>query len=414
VAEELNDALELKRQELNSMFDRIDAQVLRKIQEAVSNTHYDLNAFYALLGGKNSRREVGGDWKLGSKHIKQWYGIYTALWNVGRRSISRAPTQPQLNVMGTTIPYPFRSKIARYKEKHPNVVYEEQPVATKVNKKLLQRPSFSNQHDAWQIDLVFNLINHGDVFLFCVNMNTRYLMANRLPAKRATFIITVLQKLLDGLNRNGHTIRYITGDGEKGFDSEMLRDWYKENKITTYFNPSKFVYKNKLVDVVIKTIRDAIGYRRISIQQLSDIIRYYNNTYHNSLDCTPHEMMDHPEWEDQYIRYCLERLSRAERHQREAKLLNYQAGDILLIHLDLSKTADGMQKRRKFWNRIGTFVEYVHGNVRVALEYPVRISNQNYTHDVVVPVYFTKMVARRGAPIPDEIKANYPFEPITE
>jgi hypothetical protein len=426
-AHELVDEIhQLRAEELTHSLERDDGQVFRKIQEAINDERYDINHFYAILGGKNARRDVAGDWKLGSKHISQWYDIYTALWNAqhGRRALPREhPAQPQLDVMGRTIPYPFRSKIAKYKQKHPDVVYEEQPVATKVNKKLLQRPSFSNRHDAWQIDIVSNLITQGDMFFFCMNMNTRYLIVAKISHKSSEWVLKRLQQIMTHLANLSakmteemkvpihHTIRYITGDGEKGFNSILLKNWYEANKITAYFNPSKFTYHNKLIDVVIKTIRDAIGYRRISVQQLSDIVSYYNNTYHTSIDCTPLEMMKHPEWEDQYIRYCLKRLSKAEQHQQQAKLLNYQAGDVLLIHLDLSKTADGMQKRRKFWNRIGTFVEYDHGNVRVALEYPVRTANQTLTHDVIVPVYFTKMVARAGQEIPQEIQANYPFEP---
>ena len=44
------------------------------------------------------------------------------------------------------------------------------------------------------------------------------------------------------------------------------------------------------LDVCIKTIRDAIGYRYLSETQLQTIVSFYNDTYHESIKMTPKTM----------------------------------------------------------------------------------------------------------------------------
>jgi hypothetical protein len=186
---------------------------------------------------------------------------------------------------------------------------------------------------------VFNLIDPSgrqDIHLFCINVNTRYLVCYPLRSKSAEEIGRALEHFI-----NNYPVSYLRGDGERAFGNLILNKWLEDNDIKIYINSSKFTYHNKIVDVVVKTIRNAIAYRMISEAQLQKIIEYYNHTYHKSIDCAPFEMQfeeDH-EKEDQYIRYCTQRLLQVKQRQEFEGLLSYERGNILLLHCDLSKTS---------------------------------------------------------------------------
>jgi hypothetical protein len=93
-------------------------------------------------------------------------------------------------------------------------------------------------------------------------------------------------------------------------------------------------------------------------------------------------------------------------------MASYVKGNILLVHLELSKTPEAMEKQRRFWNRLGSFIEYSHGNVVVKLFRPVRIGT-SLREIVVVPIYFTKFVALNQRSIPLEIKNNYKINDVS-
>ena len=63
------------------------------------------------------------------------------------------------------IPYPFKSKIKEYKTRFPNTPYQDIPVDPKVQSRTrkLEKPYYSPEPHSWEIDLVFNLLEQGDV-----------------------------------------------------------------------------------------------------------------------------------------------------------------------------------------------------------------------------------------------------------
>ena len=128
-----------------------------------------------------------------------------------------------------------------------------------------------------------------------------------------------------------------------------------------------------MVDCVIKTIRNAIGYREITPEQLKQIVNYYNNTYHRSIDCTPAEMQENPDLEYQYIRWCEQKLNQVLALQDNYGLTKYEKGNILLVHLDKGKTHNKFEKRRTYYDRLGEFMNYENGNVKIKLLTPVMI-----------------------------------------
>jgi hypothetical protein len=65
-----------------------------------------------------------------------------------------------------------------------------------------------------------------------------------------------LQKLI-----KDYYVNNIRGDVEKGFNGSYFALFCSRNKINGYFTDSKFTNHNRVVDSVIRTIRNAFGYK---------------------------------------------------------------------------------------------------------------------------------------------------------
>jgi hypothetical protein len=283
------------------------------------------------------------------------------------------------------IPYPFRS--AKKREIYdrtfplpPQQLYHDPVSASHHKKKTLTKPNFSNAPGTWEIDLAYGMLggnenedNSRDIHLFCINVNTRYLVVYRLPDKSKRSILRAISNL-----RLRYPVVRLKGDGERGFA-----------KVLDVIDSSPYTYHNKTVDRVIRTIRDAVGYRIITEEQFQQIVFYYNNTYHRAIDCTPQEMMDNPEIEDQYIRWCIEKLNRIREKTYRQGLYSYKEGNILLLHLDAGKTPEKYKKIRSYWNGIGVFRGYASQSAVV-----VQLLDSVTGKNVSVPVYYTKLLAR--------------------
>jgi hypothetical protein len=333
------------------------------------------------------------------------------------------------------VPYPFKTKQSKFLKEYPDTLREATPHDTMIDMKKYVKPSFSKYHGTWEIDVVFGLLDRNadtrkqSAHLFCINVNTRYLVVYQIPNKDADSIGAALRHLVETV-----PVHYLRGDGERAFvDRETVR-WLSEHGIPPdhlYFTSSKFTYHSKIVDVAIKTIRNAIGYRIIDQHQLQQIIWYYNRTYHKGIDCTPLEMMQHrdengnKDWEDQYIRYCMKRLVKARQQEEFDGLLDYEYGNVLLLHFDLKKTALRDEKRRKFWDRVGIFIRYENRNVVVRLlgaeikggggklsrdERGVPIVDDHGTYyEYVLPIQFTKLIAKNINEVPEYYRNYYTF-----
>jgi hypothetical protein len=268
----------------------------------------------------------------------------------------------------------------------------------KPHKKDLMRPSFSREPGCWIIDHVFNLAHQGDIWFFAVNMNTRFLFAKRVRSKTTESTkaaIASLMAMLGGIP-SAEGVRFIIGDGDKGFSSQEQQEIMRFFNIKWYFNSSPYTYHNKILDRCVRTIRDAIAYHRYP--DINQIDSAYNNTYHKAIDCTPYRMTLNPELEWQYIRYCTERLNDVLKLQRE-QLDQYEPGNVIAVHLEMQRTPEKFQKQRRYWNRIGVFRRYIHGNVEVQL--------YNMQAPVVVPIYFTKLIAVDEKSVPQNVIDTY-------
>jgi hypothetical protein len=275
--------------------------------------------------------------------------------------------------------FPFKSKAKRQSTKIP-------VSDSHYKRKDLSKPNFSFTHGCWEIDLVFGLLSgndeetpfNRDIHLFCINVNTRYLVVFPIPDKTKESILRCLTMLMDT-----YEVSHLKGDGERGF--AMLQKFFNVS-----IDSSPYTYHNKTIDRVIRTIRDAIGYRRITEDQLQQIIRYYNNTYHRSIDCSPQQMQNDPDIEDQYIQWCIEKLNEKQKKLHELGLYSYKAGNILLLHLDESKTPERFKKIRNYWNKLGRFISYVSQSKVL-----VRLLSRN-TKNVILPLYSTKLLTENA------------------
>ncbi|KAA6380578.1 MAG: hypothetical protein EZS28_023896 [Streblomastix strix] len=162
---------------------------------------------------------------------------------------------------GPILEYPFKSKIQHFKKLHgksPDKIQDIPPDYQIKPLSKLNRPYFSPKLGTWEIDLVFSMneriIRANQIYLFCININTKYLVVFPLRDKSAGQIKNALQILV----KNYH-VTNIRGDGEKGFNGSILKSFCQEHKITSFFTDSKFTNHNRVVDSVIRTIRNAFG-----------------------------------------------------------------------------------------------------------------------------------------------------------
>ena len=82
-------------------------------------------------------------------------------------------------------------------------------------------------------------------------------------------------------------------------------------------------------------------------------------------------------------------------------------GNIVIVHLELGKVAGKFEKKRKTFDRIGVFQEYVNGNVRVLVSPPVQISSGSWRDDVLVPEYCVRYIADSIDTLPEKYKRTF-------
>ncbi|KAI5537063.1 hypothetical protein TVAGG3_0435450 [Trichomonas vaginalis G3] len=134
----------------------------------------------------------------------------------------------------------------------------------------------------------------------------------------------------------------------------------------------------------MRTLRDALGVNGqiywdgnhdSIIQQL---VYYYNNTWHRTINMKPVEMKNDISKEWEYIRKQMERLNDVKREQINSGLMNFKQGNKVLIHLDYGKTNKSMTKRRRRFDTIAEFVRYINGNALVEVDNKL----------IEIPIYF--------------------------
>jgi len=202
------------------------------------------------------------------------------------------------------------------------------------------------ERNTWMIDIMEVHISKRKMlkYLVAINVNTKYLYTQVLNAmigenefnkdnlKSAISYIRALQKLIDA----GMNVRYLIGDGENAFKSNMSSMFYEKHGIKyitverqpkgAYPDFMKYEQKNAkkteplhsslgIVDRVIRTIRDMAYKMNIGIitpKIMNEIVNQYNNAPHRGLSkwagfsVSPKMVNDDPELENYIVRKILQ------------------------------------------------------------------------------------------------------------
>ncbi|KAA6364892.1 MAG: hypothetical protein EZS28_039582 [Streblomastix strix] len=279
----LNDILERYKTNKQSDVEQSRQLQVLVIQEILrKNQNLDLEEFIEALDLHENDAELpvlqeyANIIKVGGKSITQWFNDY--VYEMANRGQKRKNIRQELNVgvqqLRQNVEFPFKSKIKAFQKIH-GIDFDQNEFKTddtvdipdyQVNQlcKKFGRPYFSQNTGSWEIDLVFAMNpfikKASGIYLFCININTKYLVVYPLANKTADQILKALQNLV-----NRQNVRYIRGDGEKGFTAPQLINFYggpSSNLIKAFFisgSSAPFTNHNRIVDSVVRTIRNAFG-----------------------------------------------------------------------------------------------------------------------------------------------------------
>ena len=298
------------------------------------------------------------------------------------------------------------------------------------------RPYFSPKSNSYEMDYTSGsfLINDSKIFKFyliLININTKFLFA--LPLENNTYPTIEITKILvkdvnDHLKTLGSDFKIdnIRADGDLKFgkmiDNDFKKDavnlgnfTYKQNvfvnylaseKITLYLNTSSFVNKNRVVDRVIRTIRDKLDTREhfwLDNNYMAELVNEYNHTPHSAFygRFTPFQVQFIKDLERYFIRENEIKLEKINQIQEDSNLKNYEPGNILLIHLDFAKTSAKFNKKRRVFNKLARFISYEFGNVKC---FVYNITEKYIKNPVTIPIYNTKFIADNELSIPPKYR----------
>ena len=278
-------------------------------------------------------------------------------------------------------------------------------------------------------------------YLFMININTRFLFVspvneNVTPSIEITRIL--VEDINDHLKSLGENfkINNIRADGDSKFgkmigDTDWDKLYLKDNSknptirlgdfdyqrnsfleylssehISLYLNSSPFINKNRVVDRVIRTIRDKLSIREqfwLDANYMAVVVNEYNNTPHNAFygQFTPFEVQFTRDLERYFIRENEYKLEQINEMQEKANLRDYKPGNILLVHLDFAKTKSRFSKKRRVFNKLAEFISYDFGNVKCNV---FNVTDKYVKNPVTLPIYYTKYLAENEKSIPQRYR----------
>jgi hypothetical protein len=105
--------------------------------------------------------------------------------------------------------------------------------------------------------------------------------------------------------------------------------------------------------------------------------------------------------EEYFIREQLYRLEEVKKLQTEEGFYHYKPGNVLLVHIDNSKTIKRFAKKRRVFSRLGVFIDYEHGNVVCKI-----LSNTDeFNKPITIPIFYTKFISTSVDNIPLEYRS---------
>jgi hypothetical protein len=238
--------------------------------------------------------------KYKGKTLDQIYNKYVSEYNKKYPPrLRKNPREPIIRV-DTDIRYPFKSKL-KYQDNEVESTQPKDYRLKQLNK--FMRPYYSPNLGSYEVDIVYSqdpkYKNRSTYYFFAININTKFLIVYPLSNMSKNVISDVLNKLV-----NENYVSNIRGDGE--FVN------FKIPNVSIYTNSSPFVNHNRVVDRVIRTIRDAIGnndYDFSNPETLNKIVAIYNKAPHSSLKLptrkipfTPEEVNENHDIEGIFIK----------------------------------------------------------------------------------------------------------------
>jgi hypothetical protein len=310
--------------------------------------------------------------------------------------------------------------------------------------KRFYRPYFSPYRNSYEIDHIYagSIFKNNRLvkkwYLGCININTRYLFMEFVENLTQLTVLSVLQRIKDSIEKmtnNESTIRHIRADGSKSFGSDVKDEeindpnsildtypyirlghmefkpnvytrYFRDNNIELYLVDSKYTEKSRIIDRAVGTIRYKLGenpYALLDTKAVAEAVEIYNNTRHSAFnyEFSPKDVQLNPDLEEYFIRQQLSTLDNVNDLQYEEGFFNYKSGDVLLIHLNQSKTDQSMTRKRRIFNRLAIFLRYLNGNVMCNI-----LTREDdgdivmFTKAIVLPIYFTKFVAPSLSELP--------------
>jgi hypothetical protein len=366
-----------------------------------------------------------------NKTLNEIYEIYKQKHKIKYPPIKRKNPIFQVININYDNPTPFKSKI-KYVNKELKPQIKAMPPDYKLEPlKKFQRPYFSPKLGSWEIDICYapdpQFKNQATYYLFCININSKFLEIFKLDNMTIKSIKRALQSLI-----NNQFVSNIRGDGQ--FANLSIPN------IKIYSNSEPFTQHNRVVDRVIRTIRDAIGsnyYDFANFNNITNIKNIYNNTPHNSLIFdktnptgvalprtaifTPNQVESNKDLEGIFIRENKNKLDDIKQLQDSNGLFDFKSGNILLVHLDYSKTPMRFNKIRRKFNALAYFLEYTNGNVKCRLLKPFELTESITKEDkndksidfdakdriITVPIYYCKKVGNSIIDLPQNYKTYF-------
>ncbi|KAA6384278.1 MAG: hypothetical protein EZS28_020193, partial [Streblomastix strix] len=161
------------------------------------------------------------------------------------------------------------------------------------------------------------------------------------------------------------------GDGERSFKGKDVQQFLEEQGIQCFFTGSPFIQHNRIVDSVVKTIRNGFGTSSNDFadpEKLQQLVYIYNKTPNLAYD----------------NKFSLEEVQ-------------YNS-DIVGAFIRM-KTAFSYMKRRRQFNELAEFIGYKNGNVICKL-FRQFISQHQKLSIVEIPIYYCKKVGENIDSLP--------------
>jgi hypothetical protein len=122
--------------------------------------------------------------------------------------------------------------------------------------------------------------------------------------------------------------------------------------------------------------------------------------------------------ENLFIRENQKRLETVKQMQVEEGLFSFIRGNIIMVHVDYSRTPMVFMKVRRNFQYLAEFLSYKHGSVRCRLFGNVEFTNVKDTNDksnaldpkskvIIVPIYYCKFMSTNLKALPGRFKNHF-------